>query len=131
MAADKIFPFDEDLLGDVDWLGEVLDIGDKFMVSGFLLCLAVGVRENCPREGAHIRSGRGPRTGIKEQETALMQAALFSVDPDSNLEPGSVDFVSRICEYANGGLIRIRSELEDSEDPRARLIMFVGSLVAQ
>ena len=125
---DRTYPFDEDLLGDLDWLGSLIDIGEKFTVTGFMLCMAVGVRENCPREGSHRRSNRGPRTGLRDKEFALMQAVVRQSGIDASLVPSSDEFVDIVCRYANGGLLRLKEELANSEDQRSKLVLYLRSL---
>lgn len=131
MNRDRTYPFDEDLLPYVDWLGKVIGAGDKFMITAFMLSLAVGVREKCPRKGEHKRSNRGPRTGLKEEEFSLMQAVVSSVDPEAELEPGTDRFASTVCRYANGGLIQLYEQLGDLEEPRARLVAYLEKLAGE
>mgnify|MGYP003564720069 CR=1 FL=1 len=128
MSVDRTYPFDEDLLDDVNWLGEVLGIGERYMITVFMLSLAVGVRENCPRQGSHKKSNRGPRTGLKDQEFALMQSVVSAVSSTSDLEPGTDDFVATICSYSNGGLMQIRAQLKDMREPRAALVAYLEQL---
>ena len=127
--ANRTYLIDKDLLPVVDELGSILDMGEKFMVSAYMISLAVGIRENRQRESSGTKSSRGPRTALKAEHFTLMQAAVRSVVAGADLDPESDEFAEIVSNYAHGGLEKIGEVIEDSQDPKAALVVYLGELM--
>lgn len=128
--ANRTYTIDKDLLPVIDELGSILGMGEKYMVPAYMISLAVGIRGNYQRTEGSPKSSRGPRTALKREHFTLMQAAVYSVEPNADLDPESSEFAEIVSSYANGGLERIGQVIGDSEDPKAALVVFLGEMMS-
>jgi len=123
-----------DSVDDARWLSSELFNSKKAENTKlFLICLAIGIRHSCPREGSYQTANTGPRTGLNSPNYRVLMAAAVLHHFASEVPEGltSDQTIDVLQNYANGGLRRLVEILEDSKDRLGTLVTELNGLLQE
>ena len=124
----------EDSLEDVAWLSAALFNKKKAANTEMLaLCLALAIKYSCPRKESYKPSTTGPRTATRDEKLRVIMAATllaeFGRDNVADLDESLIE--PTLQDYANGGLKKLASLLEDSDDRIGTLVAILEGLMTK
>ena len=133
MKADLFIKWAEDSLDDVAWISAELFDKKNANTEMLALCLALAVKNACPRKEPYKASTTGPRTAIKDEKLRVIMAATvlfeFGAEGAAKLDESQIE--ATLQSYANGGLKKLASLLESSDDKVGALVTTLEGLMDQ
>lgn len=117
---------------DVSWISASLFDKKSANTEMLALCLAIAVKYSCPRKESYKPSNTGPRTGTKDEKLRVIMAttllAEFGAEKIADIDDSVIE--TTLQHYANGGLKKLASLLEDSDDKMGALVATLEGLMA-
>lgn len=134
MSTDLFIKWAEDSLEDVTWLSAALFNKKKAANTEILaLCLALAIKYSCPRKESYRPSTTGPRTATRDEKLRVIMAATllaeFGTENIANIDDALIE--RTLQDYANGGLKKLASLLEDSDDRIGALVGILEGLMTE